>query len=238
MPKPYISVIIPAYNEEKHIAKCLTALKYQQYNHSYEIIVVDNNSSDKTSAIARKFQVKVVKELKQNPAAARNAGAQIAKGNILAFTDADVIVPPNWLTSIGKAFQTQPHIVALVGTYQFKHTTKLLKFLNKLAFPTVDLIHKLLTGSFAFRGTNFAIKKQIFLKTGGFNSEFKALEDIELSSRVSQLGEIEYIPKLKVKTTDRRFRNRIKKYLEDFIPTYISVVILKKPHKNSYPEIR
>jgi len=65
-----------------------------------------------------------------------------------------------------------------------------------------------------------------------------ALEDLELASRVNQVGEIGYLPNLKVKTTDRRFRHRLGSFLEDFIPIYLSVAILKKPSRNGYPNIR
>lgn len=238
MSKPVISVIIPAYNEEKTIGKCILALIQQRYHHPFEIIVVDNNSTDKTYLIAKSLKVIVIKEPTPGPAAARNAGVKIAQANLLAFTDGDTVPPPFWLKHIHGTFLSQPSLVALVGTYQFKHTTKLLKLLNLLAFPTVDLVHKLLTGNFAFRGTNFAIKKSVFNQVGGFNPQYRSLEDVELASRVSKVGEIGYLPKLKVKTTDRRFRHRLNHYLEYFIPTYISVAILKKPPYRSFLNIR
>jgi glycosyltransferase involved in cell wall biosynthesis len=93
---PLISVIIPAFNEEKFLGNCLFSLKNQDFN-DFEIIVVDNNSRDKTSKIAKKFGVKLVSEKNQGAALARNRGAKEAKGEILAFTDADTILPKNWL---------------------------------------------------------------------------------------------------------------------------------------------
>jgi len=238
MPQPKISVIVPAFNEEKNLARTILALKNQNCSFPFEIIVVDNNSTDNTCSIARQLEVKIIKESQPGPAAARNAGVKASKAKLLAFTDADTVPPPNWLHHINQAFIAKSSIVALVGTFQFKCTTKLLKFLNQLAFPTVDQFHKLLTGNYAFRGTNFAIKKSIFLKVGGFNSQFESFEDIELSSRVSKVGTIAYLPELKVKTTDRRFRRRLNQYLEYFIPTYISVAILKKPPSNPSKNIR
>lgn len=236
--KPRISVIIPSYNESRMIGRCITSIKNQNFHLPYEIIVVDNNSLDNTVAIAKKLGVKVIKESQLGPGPTRNAGAKIAKGSILTFTDGDTTVPFNWLTTINEAFISNPTLVGLVGTFQFRRTTKLLKFLSQLAFPSIDLLNKLITGSFAFRGANFAIKKTVFETVGGFNPQYKALEDLELASRVNRIGEIGYLPKLKVQTTDRRFRNRLGRFLEDFIPIYISVAILKKPHLKGYSNIR
>lgn len=172
------------------------------------------------------------------PGPVRNAGAKIAKGSILAFTDADTIVPRNWLKIIDRAFKKNPNFVGLVGTWHFKRTTKLLKFLHRLVFTPANLAHKLITGSYAFHGTNFAIKKTAFFKAGGFDPTYHSLEDVELANRVNRIGKIVYLPELKVATTDRRFRNRLKAFLADFAPIYFSVAILKKPHSRYYPNIR
>jgi glycosyltransferase involved in cell wall biosynthesis len=81
-----LSVIIPAFNEEKFLPRCLESLKNQKFK-DFEIIVVDNNSTDKTAEIAKKFNVILVSEKSQGVAYARNKGAEIAKGEILIFND-------------------------------------------------------------------------------------------------------------------------------------------------------
>ena len=95
--KPIISIIIPAYNEEKFIEQTLISLKKQNCGIPYEIIVCDNNSKDKTPEIAQKYADKVVSETKQGGGYARNKGASIAQGKYLVFTDADTVFPENYL---------------------------------------------------------------------------------------------------------------------------------------------
>jgi len=101
-----ISVVVPAYNEEKNIGQCLTALKNQDYpSKNYEIIVVDNNSTDKTAQIANEMGVRVVPEEKQGYVFALRKGCSQAKGEIITITDADALVPKDWLKKIYQAFQ-------------------------------------------------------------------------------------------------------------------------------------
>ncbi|MDP3917459.1 MAG: glycosyltransferase family 2 protein [Nanoarchaeota archaeon] len=97
-----ISVIIPAYNEEKYIDKCISSLLEQDYK-DYEVIVIDDGSTDDTVKIIKKFPKVILK--KQNhkgPGEARNLGAKIAKGKILVFVDADMRFPKNYLTRLTK----------------------------------------------------------------------------------------------------------------------------------------
>src|SRR5690554_7504849 len=101
MDSKFISVIVPAHNEDKYISQCLESLSTQDYPKSlYEIIVVDNNSADKTSEIAANFNVKILQQSTGPVGAVRNAGASLAKGGLLAFIDADCVAPKDWL-SIG-----------------------------------------------------------------------------------------------------------------------------------------
>src|SRR5690554_3348158 len=99
MDSKFISVIVPAHNEEKYISQCLESLTTQDYpKNLYEVIVVDNNSADKTSEIAANFDVKIIQQSTGPVGAVRNAGAEKAQGEYLAFIDADCIASPNWLS--------------------------------------------------------------------------------------------------------------------------------------------
>jgi hypothetical protein len=101
--KPLISVIIPAFNEEKLIARTLASIQRQTYPDK-EIIVVDNNSIDKTKDKTAPYANAVYDEMRRTPSFAKNAGANKAKGNILVFVDADCIAPRNLLEGIYQAF--------------------------------------------------------------------------------------------------------------------------------------
>jgi len=98
-----ISVIIPVYNEEKYIEKCLHSLKKQSCK-NFELIVVNNNSTDRSAEIAKKFTKKVLNCKKQGISAARNYGAQKANGDILCFIDADAILDKDWISKVAKSF--------------------------------------------------------------------------------------------------------------------------------------
>jgi glycosyltransferase involved in cell wall biosynthesis len=92
-----LSIVIPAYNEEDHLKACLDAIANQTVK-PLEVIVVDNNSTDKTAALARKYQfVTLLKEKKQGIAFARNKGFNTVKADIIGRIDADTIIPPDWV---------------------------------------------------------------------------------------------------------------------------------------------
>ena len=116
-----LSVIIPAYNEETYLKACLTALSTQTVMPD-EVIVVDNNSTDKTAQIAKSFSfVRLITEKKQGLYFSRNAGMNAAKGEILARIDADTIVQPGWAAAIKDGF-TDPTVHAASGPIGYHDT--------------------------------------------------------------------------------------------------------------------
>src|SRR5512137_2308327 len=101
-----ISVIIPTFNEEENIAQCLVSLSHQTVPRSeYEIIVVDGGSKDATCEIAKKYADLVFTQTSKKVGGARNDGVNAARGEIVATTDADCILPPNWIERIVKDFK-------------------------------------------------------------------------------------------------------------------------------------
>jgi cellulose synthase/poly-beta-1,6-N-acetylglucosamine synthase-like glycosyltransferase len=126
-----ISVVIPAYNEELRIKDCLDALMLQTVK-PLEIIVVDNNCTDKTAAIAKKYKgVTVVNETVQGKAYAQSRGFDYAKGDILGRFDADTILPPNWVERVAKEFLDNPTLVGLSGYGTARLEVNIPKFLWK-----------------------------------------------------------------------------------------------------------
>ena len=110
-----ISVVIPSFNEEERIEQCLVSLTKQDLPRSeYEIIVVDGGSKDKTREIAEKYADLVFIQTSPKVGGARNDGALRAKGDIIATTDSDTILPPDWLMRIKENF-TDPEVVMLYG---------------------------------------------------------------------------------------------------------------------------
>src|SRR5659263_765291 len=110
-----ISVIIPTYNEEANITACLRSLCNQTMSRDeYELIVVDGNSKDRTCELAREYADEVITQTSKKVGGARNDGVLRARGNIVATTDADCIIPPEWLEIIKTDFES-PNIVQLYG---------------------------------------------------------------------------------------------------------------------------
>lgn len=102
-----VSLVIPAHNEESHLAACLDAVAAQS-ERPFEVILVDNNSTDTTADIARSYDfVRVVREPKQGLAFARDAGFNAARGDIIGRIDADTIVPSDWVETIAQLFAQQ-----------------------------------------------------------------------------------------------------------------------------------
>lgn len=202
MKKPVISVVIPAYNEEKYLGKTLETLKNQDFQKPYEVIVVDNGSTDKTVQIAKKFKARIIHEPKKGVACARQAGFMAARAKIIATTDADTLLPKNWLTKIEGNFLSHPKAVALAGHLDLYDTNL---FLRLACFPLSLVFFSLID---AYSGTNIAVRKDAFNKIGGFNLNYGAGEDTDICRRLKKIGPVLRNPFLVVATSARRYRAR------------------------------
>jgi cellulose synthase/poly-beta-1,6-N-acetylglucosamine synthase-like glycosyltransferase len=185
-----VSVIVPAYNAEKTIGKTISGLLNQDYNKKYEIIVVDDGSTDTTREVVKKFkEVKLIEQEHKGPAAARNLGAKKAKGNILLFTDADCIPAKNWIRNMIEPFKNK-EIVGVQGTYKTLNKESLIA---RFAGYEIEERHKKMEKEkyIDFISTFSAgYRKDIFLKFNGFDESFPIAsgEDPELSFRISKAG--------------------------------------------------
>ncbi len=204
MENTYFSVIVPAYNEEKLIAKTLSSLNKAIANAKFsgELIVVDNNSTDKTAQIARDYGATVVFEEKRQIAKARNAGANRAKGNFLFFTDADTVVPIDIFKKLLPILARGK--VCGGGVLPEFDVAKNYLFNASLAF------WKMISTSFSFAAGCFIFAdKKAFNEVGGFNENLFASEEIDLSKKLKKLGRknkqvFKIFPEIKVLTSARK----------------------------------
>ena len=183
-----LSFIIPALNEERYIADCIDSI-WAQSHKPFEIIVVDNNCTDKTAEIAKKLGCRVVKERKQGLSHARNKGAQIAKGNILCFIDADSIVTKNWVKEAQKSFQ-DGRVKVVDGLLLFSHTNPIKKVVYNIyiLFVYVGIIlARIFLNKHFLTGNNTAIKKDVFNKIGGFDPVVS--EQIKISKKFWKIAD-------------------------------------------------
>lgn len=218
---------------------CLKSLQKQKSKYSFEVIIVDGNSKDKTRIIAQKFKAIVIKQKQPGKSWAFQEGADKAAGKILAFTEADCVAPINWLEIIGSYFQNHPETSALSSAYTFSAAGWWQNILVRIFLPLANFFFLLYFGHHSLRASNFAIRKNIFDKAGGFDTNTYEFYDVELSMRVKNLGKIAYLPRMNVKTSNRRIKGRLGKFLREFIPAFFQIAIRKKPvEKMVYEEIR
>lgn len=199
-----ISIVVPALNEEKYLSKCLESLKNQDYKGKYEIIVVDNGSTDNTVKIAKKHGVKVVSCPKKGVVYARNLGANVCSGDIIVQADADAVYPRNWLTRIAKHFSLHPEAVGLTGNYIYRdppYWAKAEYFLRNF----INMLTVMIFGRpFWVSGANFSFRRQAFIKIDGYKENSFQPDQYDISTRLSKLGKISYDKELSVLTSSRR----------------------------------
>jgi glycosyltransferase involved in cell wall biosynthesis len=226
-----ISVVIPAYNEEKMIGSCLHAFEHQTSSEKFEIILVNNNCTDKTVEIAKSFKgkldIKIMVEKEKGRGPARKKGFEQAKGDILFSTDADTIVPPNWIEKLLDILQNND-TVAVTGTCKIEDESRFTNICFNLAQPLFMRLYRILFHHYWLSGFNFAIYKEVYKQSGGFHTKLNAQEDIELSFRVSKIGKIKFIPDIPVLCSGRRFKKGLMKGLFPYISTFIKYFFYKK----------
>jgi glycosyltransferase involved in cell wall biosynthesis len=180
-----VSIVIPAHNAAKTLETCLAACLQQTYP-EIEVIVVDDGSTDTTARIAQSFPVRFIHQVQRGPAAARNAGAQIAGGGILAYTDADCVPRPDWIGQLLTGFEEG--VVAVGGTYGIANSGALLA---RLVHEEIMVRHERLGDTVDFLGSfNVAYGKAAFDRIGGFDEDFTAAsgEDNDLAYRFVDAG--------------------------------------------------
>lgn len=186
---PFISIIIPVYNDTSRLKRCIKALEEQTYPKGcYEIVVVDNGSKDNLSEIKSFENLRLEFETKSSQFAARNKGVSISRGKILAFTDSDCIPSPRWIEGGVKAILDQ-HNCGIVGgavNFFFKaNKPNLIELYDSLFF----LQQKRYVEEIKFAVTaNLFTFKDVFNKVGLFNENLRSGGDGEWGKRVFAQG--------------------------------------------------
>jgi cellulose synthase/poly-beta-1,6-N-acetylglucosamine synthase-like glycosyltransferase len=186
---PSAAVVVPAYNMEAPLARCLASLDNQTYpKDRYVVIVVDDGSTDGTKDVAQQFGVKVLTQSNMGAAAARNLGAKEVEADLILFTDADCEPPHDWIAQMAAPF-SNPEVAGAKGFYRTKQTGLIPRFVQaEYEIKCAKLKQKRFID---FIDTySAAYRRSVFLEHGGFDTSFKgaAAEDVELSYRLSSAG--------------------------------------------------
>lgn len=180
------SIIIPAKNEEATIGDCLDSILGVRFDRNlYELIVIDNGSSDRTPSIARERGAVVHEKPGLTIAAMRNFGARVARGEVLAFLDADCTVPASWLGEASRYLSRpdvacfgSPPVIPLNATWVQKSWFRVRRKGSQV--EDAEWLESM----------NMFVRRESFEAAGGFNEGLVTCEDYDLSLRLGQLGRI------------------------------------------------
>ncbi|MFQ6117963.1 MAG: glycosyltransferase family 2 protein [Candidatus Bipolaricaulia bacterium] len=233
---PKISVVIPALNEEAEMGECLESLSRQGFR-DFEVIVVDNGSSDATPGIAQGYSCRVLYEHRRGASCARQLGFASAQAEIIASTDADTVVSPDWLELIYRSFQEDPKLVGVHGRVLLKEGSSPSRYFNQLIPLTDPLLTSFLEVSHSlslphFCGANFAVRRKIFEQVGGFRSRdgcfYRVSEDVQLGLKLRKVGEVRFLKNLIVYTSARKLDSGSWKVPLSNAKNYVSMALLRR----------
>lgn len=235
-----VSVVIPAYNEEMMIARCLRSLIEQSLpRDQFEIILVDNNCTDNTIKIAEAFgNIVVIKETTPGVGAARAAGWAVAQGDIIVSTDADCEAPKHWLRKIVNYFDGHPDVVAISSGYLFYDRDFFVNWIVRIfEHSLVALSWFLAGGVMAMTANNMAVRRAVYLQTTGLDKNLQFGEDLNLAKKVHQFGSIRWVFNNRVKTSARRYQDLDLSVVPYFL-NFLSMSARDKVVRNRLDNIR
>ncbi|HZH34346.1 MAG TPA: glycosyltransferase [Pyrinomonadaceae bacterium] len=199
------SIIIPAYNEESYLPGALDAINAARkgLETEFEVIVVDNESLDRTEQIAKDFGAKVILETVHNIGKVRNTGASNAAGDVLIFIDADTLVPESLLQKIAGVMENEKCLGGAVDVAYQEFQRKWMKWYSR-GWKFWGKVFNMKQGAAQF------CRKSVFLKLGGYDETLYIGEDIEFYWRLTRFarktgGYLSFIESPKVLTSSRRF---------------------------------
>ena len=238
---PRFSVVVPAHNEADGLAATLEALRAQDVDAAYEVLVVDNASTDATAAIARAYGVRVVPEPRRGVCQARQSGVDAAEGEIVASTDADSVVPRDWLRRLDLTLRADPTLVAVAGPCRYADPPWWAAVFPPLFFVVVDRLHARTGRLLYLTATNVAFRRDGFpgydvrLTQGG--------DEVDLRRRLQVWGPVAWDARNVVRTSSRRMdfglaHTLVVSFGYHYGLTYALGRLLPSPPLGSAPAIR
>ena len=211
-PEPEVSIVMPAYNEEESIVRTLLSLSSNQTSRVVEIIVVNNNSKDKTAELVTACGIPCVLETTQGITPARNRGLREARGKYILNADADTIYPANWIEDMIEPLAANQQVALTYGRFSFipvGNTGRFVYFFYEYITDLVRAFHRYFREEAVnVYGFNSGFRKAEGEQVEGFNHPPGTNEDgwLALKLRNKGFGKLYYARKALVWTTDRRIQ--------------------------------
>jgi glycosyltransferase involved in cell wall biosynthesis len=209
-----LSFVIPAHNEEAYLPKCLNSIfrELDKAGITAEVIVVDNASTDRTAEVAKKYErVRLVYEPNPGANGARQTGAQVATGDLIASLDADTMLNAWWLEKVFREFEKNQKLVALSGPnvyYDLPLHLRLIAWAFYLfAFPVYMLNNRILKRGASVMGGNVVIRRSALEAIGGYNTKLLFYgDDTDTATRLAQVGIVKFMYRFTIYSSGRRLR--------------------------------
>jgi glycosyltransferase involved in cell wall biosynthesis len=225
-----VSVCITTKNEEPFLESCLRSVLNQTYD-NIEIIVADSNSNDRTIDIAKKYANNVViKETSMTQG--RNLAAKYARGNILCFLDADIILQKDWLDILVPYLYDEENVAAYGNMYPIEKNLKshVLYACNNIVNRALQIAKK---PCYSKAGTAVIVRRDVFEKVGGFSEDITAAEDHDFSLKLSKYGKLKYDGHAKSHVSMRRLeRSGYANVVFHWIRSSLTILRGKRPTMN------
>jgi glycosyltransferase involved in cell wall biosynthesis len=188
-PHPEISVVIPVFDAERTLGACLTSLRAQTLpTRLYEVVVVDNNSRDRSAAVARQTPgVRLVEERRQGAYAARNLGLRVAKGRVIVFTDPDCVPEPDWLEAArsaldGGALVVLGETIPASGSRALELLSAYARVRDEYVFGGADVL------LYYGRTNNMAVERSVFDEVGPFAEQPRGADTLLVRAAAARFG--------------------------------------------------
>ncbi len=225
--KPRFSIVVPAYNEACYLGPALQAMQQQDFRGLYEIVVVDNGSTDRTGEVAESYGVRVVREPARGVCQARQRGTVEARGEIVVSTDADTVQPRDWLTRIDRQFRRSDRIVAVAGPCEYENPSWWARLYPKLLFGAVDRVFASTGRVFYLSATNIAFRRSAF---PGYDSTMtQGGDELDLLRRLRRRGRVVWDSSNIVTTSARRLqKGLLYTFFVSFLTFYLLAYLLNR----------
>ena len=242
-----LSFVIPAYNEEACVGKCLSSVlrEKERSGLDVEVVVVNNNSTDRTKDVALSFpSVSVVDEPQKGIVRARQAGYRAAHGDIIANVDADNILPDGWIERAFREFSENSDLVALSGPVIYYDLSRIVNIQVRLFYRlgyAANLFNRhVLKKGAMLQGGNFVVRKSALDAAGGFDTSIDFYgEDTDIACRMSEVGNVKFSFSFPIYSSGRRLAEEgIFSTGCRYAINYLWTVCFRKPFTETSTDIR